>query len=369
MMLKTTSPVSPPNKTTKEAAQEILIESSWGSLLESNMMKNITIPDQPDLPNDTYLLDNLFNPTEITLLLTEAEKVGFGRTDYPKNYRGCLRLMTTDVSLAKVVWERMKQHVPNFIVDPVGLTWKAVGLNERWRLAKYYPGDRFSKHFDAPYIKDQIESKFTVNIYMNGGFEGGHTRFYADDDIVCQIKPKPGRCLLFRQPPEKQILHDGEALGSGIKYLFRSDIVYEKQSEEKNNEEKSEQQTQSTRTFTLLGVDGNGNGRNPYDVHIYFTNVEEFESSMRLINQMKTEFPWMRFMNPHHSPIGPHPTPMVEADFAHAGNADKLQSVITFLELYHGKLSVLIHPHSTDGHVEDHTTHAIWIGKPIPLLV
>ena len=68
--------------------------------------------------------------------------------------------------------ERLKPHVPHTIHQG-GAEWEAVGLNECWRLAKYFPGDRFGAHVDARFIRSQDEhSMYTVNIYMNDGFKG-----------------------------------------------------------------------------------------------------------------------------------------------------------------------------------------------------
>jgi len=94
-------------------------------------------------------------------------------------------------------------------------------------------------------------SMISVNIYMNGGFENGRTRFFLRDDWLHQLEPirdgggeiryharedgaapdvtvvpAAGRCLLFQQPPGQCYYHDGEELGSGCKYLFRSDVMY-----------------------------------------------------------------------------------------------------------------------------------------------
>merc|ERR1712060_1013550 len=97
--------------------------------------------------------------------------------------------------------------------------------NECWRLAKYYPGDQFKGHCDAPFVRSNDEwSMLTVNIYMNGGFEGGATRFGTNNYL--SVTPEAGLCLLFRQPPGQQYYHDGEQLRSGVKYLFRSDVMY-----------------------------------------------------------------------------------------------------------------------------------------------
>ena len=121
-------------------------------------------------------------------------------------------------------------------------------------------GDRFLCHCDEAYVPSVTShakgsvatmSMISVNIYMNGGFEGGRTRFFLRDDFESQLKgvssggggvqyhvkeggvgpdvavvPAAGRCLLFQQPPGQCYYHDGEQLGSECKYLFRSDVMY-----------------------------------------------------------------------------------------------------------------------------------------------
>jgi len=81
----------------------------------------------------------------------------------------------------------------------------------------------------------------TLNIYLNGGFEGGTTNFVKEEqsllpgdngmfraeekNILCRIVPTPGMALVFNHI----ILHEGEALRSGVKYLMRSDIMFQRQ--------------------------------------------------------------------------------------------------------------------------------------------
>ena len=55
--------------------------------------------------------------------------------------------------------------------------------------------------------------------------------------------------------------------------------------------------------------------RNPYDVHVYYDTQERFEQALKLREEMKVSFPWMRFYDPKKTPIGPHPVPMWVADF------------------------------------------------------
>ena len=110
-------------------------------------------------------------------------------------------------------------------------------MNECWRLAKYVPGaSKFAPHCDTWYKKRADEmSFFTVNVYMNSGYSGGATRFYASGDqgpvdFACGGGDTglgtTGAACVFRQPVARRFLHDGQKVTSGVKYLFRSDVMY-----------------------------------------------------------------------------------------------------------------------------------------------
>ena len=107
--------------------------------------------------------------------------------------------------------------------------------------------------------------------------------------------------------------------------------------------------------------------RNPFDVHVYFDDDASRELALTLRQRMMSKFPWMRFYRVHDRCIGPHPAPMWEADFAEFGNVHRWDEVLAWLAHEHGTLSVLVHPHSTDGSWADHTRHATWLGEPLSL--
>ena len=217
--------------------REIKVGTAWAPLLDP-AVNEVGARELPSTRACEYarngrllLLENLFSPAECARLIEAAESIGFGRTDYPKTYRGNLRLITTDPMLTEAVWQRLREQLPAVLtVD--GETWHAVGLNECWRLAKYFPGDRFEAHCDACYDRSDTErSMFTVNVYMNDVAHGGATRFYSGtredtETPVLSVQPEAGLAVIFRQPPEEQLLHDGEELAGGTKYLFRSDVMY-----------------------------------------------------------------------------------------------------------------------------------------------
>jgi len=84
--------------------------------------------------------------------------------------------------------------------------------------------------------------------YLNDSFEGGCTNFvdekqklYKDENgkycaeeenILCGIKPESGMAIVFNH----QRLHEGQKLGSGVKYILRTDIMYRNTSRKETTE-------------------------------------------------------------------------------------------------------------------------------------
>lgn len=120
-----------------------------------------------------------------------------------------------------------------------GGVWRPVGLNECLRFCRYSPGGFFRAHCDASFRRSEEEmSLFTCMFYLDGGLEGGATRFLkfdrtlspeasllpaAEDDVVATVQPEPGLCLLFFQPG---LLHEGEDLKQGVKHILRTDVMF-----------------------------------------------------------------------------------------------------------------------------------------------
>jgi hypothetical protein len=201
------------------------------------------LEEKKNWPDETWIVADLLTPAICRSLIEAAEHRGFGRTNYDPAYRGNTRLQVTDLMLAKNIWRRLRPLVPaqvERLVRKERQLWRAVGLNERWRLAKYWPADRFERHIDAPFVRSPTEiSLYTVNIYLNGPdateaglpvFTGGATRLFTDVMAprapTFSVRPKPGMALVFRQPPDRGLLHDGERVASGVKYLLRTDVMY-----------------------------------------------------------------------------------------------------------------------------------------------
>jgi predicted 2-oxoglutarate/Fe(II)-dependent dioxygenase YbiX len=133
--------------------------------------------------------------------------------------RNNTRDMYDDDALARLLWQRMHVHVPWAWPPP----WVAAGLNERFRIYRYEPGQTFRWHFDGAFERTANESsKFTVLVYLNDDFTGGTTDFHDGPSVV----PVRGMALVFAHSQ----LHQGAAPTRGHKYVLRTDIMYRRAS-------------------------------------------------------------------------------------------------------------------------------------------
>lgn len=168
-----------------------------------------------------WTLENFLTPKECEDLILFSEMKGFEEATVSlstgakmmKGIRNNQRLVWTDEALAEKYWEKLKRYCPTHINNA-----KAVGLNEQFRFYKYESNQRFKRHIDGRYRRnDNEESRITFMIYLNDDFEGGETAF---NDVV--IQPKAGTALCFIHEQK----HEGCPVPKGTKYVLRSDVIY-----------------------------------------------------------------------------------------------------------------------------------------------
>ena len=168
-----------------------------------------------------HTLPRALNRARCQELIAYAESLGFG--DAPvttahgpvmrKDIRNNDRVMTDDESLAAELWAAISEVAPSYKER------QPIKLNERLRFYRYRPGQRFDWHYDGSFRRPGERSFYTLMFYLNEDFEGGETSFKDD----ATIHPKTGDALMFMH----RQLHTGAEVTRGVKYVIRTDIMYQ----------------------------------------------------------------------------------------------------------------------------------------------
>jgi hypothetical protein len=125
-------------------------------------------------------------------------------------------------------------------------------------------------HYDGNFVRSTSErSMKTFMLYLNGGFGGGSTNFIdekqqltkdpvtgifkADEaNILLKVVPEPGMAIVFNH----EILHEGEQLKDGVKYIMRTDLMYDRQTAEQQKHPKEEEALLLLQLAETLESDG-----------------------------------------------------------------------------------------------------------------
>ncbi len=180
---------------------------------------------------DVFVIEDFLGAEECAALIDRAEAAGFadapittsGGPVMAKEIRNNTRVMIDDPGLAADLWAKARDQVPAEFPDWAE-SWRAVGLNERFRFYRYDLAETFRPHYDGAFARHESEvSRLTFMVYLNGDCTGGETRFYTDRaELRFAVTPEPGKALVFvhRQ------LHEGAPVLSGRKYVLRTDVMY-----------------------------------------------------------------------------------------------------------------------------------------------
>eukprot|EP00469_Lotharella_globosa_P016058 CAMPEP_0167820526 /NCGR_PEP_ID=MMETSP0112_2-20121227/6154_1 /TAXON_ID=91324 /ORGANISM="Lotharella globosa, Strain CCCM811" /LENGTH=355 /DNA_ID=CAMNT_0007721121 /DNA_START=108 /DNA_END=1175 /DNA_ORIENTATION=- len=225
----------------KYASHDAKAETNLTSVLESRkegkgsgtVMRSAPLRKDGRDGEDLFVVEGLFSEKECKGLIRVSEDLGYDELGWNKKYRSNDRLVVHDRKLAETIQQRLLPYLPKRITVQKD-EWEPVGMNECFRFCRYKKGQLFKKHTDGGFVRSQKEvSIFTVNIYLNGppDFTDGSTRFYLDNtkpsEITHELIPKAGTVCIFNHA-SRSFLHDGQALGPGVKYLLRTDAMYRK---------------------------------------------------------------------------------------------------------------------------------------------
>lgn len=192
----------------------------------------INLPLQRDRSKLAFTIENVLSPVECQTLITEAEKISFGKAGLGSSggqvaetsVRDSGRLICEDHVLAAQIFDRVRQHLP--------VVWQGrriLGLNEQLKFLKYQKGQKFVAHFDGSFKRHGTSNQtfLTLQVYLATvpANNGGSTRFIGrtpDEGVrCCSVQ---GRAVVFQH----NILHEGELVsGNNItKYTIRTDVEY-----------------------------------------------------------------------------------------------------------------------------------------------
>jgi hypothetical protein len=170
-----------------------------------------------------FTMADVFSPAECEATIVRAEQLGFDAAPITTgagfamrpDVRNNDRAMFEDAALSASLFDRIRDAVPRRLCGR-----KPVGVNELFRCYRYEPGQKFAPHYDGAFQRNRRErSELTFMIYLNDGFAGGRTAFH---DFDVDVAPRRGMALVFQH----QVLHEGCAVESGVKYVLRSDVMY-----------------------------------------------------------------------------------------------------------------------------------------------
>eukprot|EP00729_Bicosta_minor_P019479 gene19479-19532_t len=137
-----------------------------------------------------------------------------------------------DPDLATWLWQRLQQCKP--LVVPPDMQdrechWVPVGINPCIKFNQYEEGQVFGPHTDAVFESRTAHERtfITVLVYLNAGFEGGHTNFLRSRNgpVVVSVAPVSGSGLVFQH----DMLHEAtEPSGQPNKMVMQADILFQR---------------------------------------------------------------------------------------------------------------------------------------------
>lgn len=196
---------------------------------------------------DNYfkIIDNFFTTQECQELINASKSIGYTPADisFPKaqggprmipSYRNNDRVLYQSEELRKLIELRLLDSIPQShkiqLTNTEIKTVNFVEVSGLFRFYRYQAGHYFKKHRDNSeqvFYNEQYKgiSRYTLLLYLNTVNEndGGYTKL-IDNMLPNKISVQPiaGRLLMF----DHCILHEGDVLNSGTKYLLRTDLIY-----------------------------------------------------------------------------------------------------------------------------------------------
>ncbi len=214
------------------------------------------VPELHWCPKLTAKFRHVLTPEECRELIELSEDAGYeaamvnvggGRQILIQDYRNSHRAMIDSPELADAIFSRILPHLANAMqATQAGRQLaKRCGrpreFNERLRFLRYTGGEFFEQHMDGCYTRPRAHPKagdrscLTVLLYLNEGYNGATRVFNTnhgrhlragegqeEEPSFHDVVPEAG--MLFVH--DHAILHSGEPITGGTKYVIRTDIMF-----------------------------------------------------------------------------------------------------------------------------------------------
>jgi len=192
-----------------------------------------------------FQLLNVLSAAECARLVTLTETHGYledAAVSLPRSVRhNHSATWVADDITVDLLWQRCRDLV--YPSDDFNGK-RAVGLNARLRFYRYGEGDYFAAHTDGSWPGSRVVdgvlldnayddrwSQLTFLLFLSDDFAGGATRFYVEGNgssTSVDLRTPLGGALCFPHGVHPlHCVHGSEPITSGIKYIIRSDVLFE----------------------------------------------------------------------------------------------------------------------------------------------
>ncbi|GGH51255.1 hypothetical protein GCM10007423_54520 [Dyadobacter endophyticus] len=161
------------------------------------------------------VIDGFLDPTDCDAIISHAEE-RMGRSEIVVNGANVLSNHRTSYSASLVdLPEELNSKIRSRVKGLLGDL--CYGSIENLQCVSYSNGQQFKTHFD---VDKDLRRLYTILVYLNDDFMGGHT-FFPELDV--SVTPKLGRAVLFHNfdsngDIDRFSLHAGLPITNGIKY-------------------------------------------------------------------------------------------------------------------------------------------------------
>jgi hypothetical protein len=203
----------------------------------------------------TFQLRNVLSRDECLRFIELTESLGYlpdAAVSLPRSVRHNHNVTwVVDEQTDGIIWRRCEGYTA--IDGNLFGNKKAVGLNARFRFYRYERGDFFKPHTDGAWPGSRTTGKqlipnaypdrfsqMSVLLFLSDDFEGGDTLFLVnkndssrpahnqEEAVWVNVRTPLGAALCFPHGHHPlHCLHSSEEITSGVKYIIRTDMLFE----------------------------------------------------------------------------------------------------------------------------------------------